>query len=199
MKLPIVAYGSALLRTQAKLITPDFPHLKELIANMFETMYAANGCGLAGCQIGKPIQLIVFDTIQLEERRKQQHSHRADTDLKEHGLKLAILNPKIEKLYPEKIEIEEGCLSIPFIHVKVSRVKEVLISYQDENFVSHQVKLGGFNARVFLHEYDHLHGKLITDYLSIMKRKLITRKLQDISNLRVNTDYEMYLPHEQKN
>ncbi|MCX8472763.1 MAG: peptide deformylase [Sediminibacterium sp.] len=198
MKLPIVAYGSSLLRTQSKLVSPDYPNLKELISDMFETMYAASGCGLAGCQIGKPIQLIVFDTLQLEERRKQHNAHKADLDKSEQGMKLAIINPVIKKIYPEKVEIEEGCLSIPFIHIKVSRVKELVLSYQDANFEFHQVKFGGFNARVFLHEYDHLQGKLITDYLSIMKRKLISRKLKDISNLNVNTDYEMYLPDEPK-
>ncbi|MDI9337448.1 MAG: peptide deformylase [Alphaproteobacteria bacterium] len=187
MVLPVVAYGSPILRQISKPITPDFDNLKLLIDNMFQTMYHADGVGLSACQIGISIQLFIFDTIQIEERYAQQH-YKIE---KGWGRKSVIINPEILQISKATHEQEEGCLSIPGLRSKIIRPSSIKVKYLNENFQEIVEELEGLNGRVFLHELDHLKGILLIDHISSLKRKLWAGKLQAISNLKIDTEYKM--------
>ncbi|MBQ7984634.1 MAG: peptide deformylase [Bacteroidales bacterium] len=180
MILPIVGYGHAVLRKPTEDITPDYPNLKELIDNMFETMYRANGVGLAAPQVNLPISLLVMDTEPFKESYPDQQM-----------LKTAMINPHIIESGGGTWMFEEGCLSVPGIHEQVERPSQVKITYFDADFVQHEVVLDGVRARVFQHEYDHLQGKVFVERLSNIKRAFLKRKLRDISEHKVHTDYKM--------
>ncbi|HMP93059.1 MAG TPA: peptide deformylase [Phnomibacter sp.] len=188
MILPIVAYGSPILRQVAQPITPDYPQLETLINNMWETMYQSNGVGLAAPQINKPIRLFVIDTVQIFENM--------DADEKTHypaeeGTKACFINPQIVETSGQEWPYNEGCLSIPKIREDVLRPATLTLEYLNEQFEPCQQTFTGITGRVIMHEYDHLEGKLFIDYLSPLKRKLLQGKLADISKGRIKTDYRM--------
>lgn len=180
MLLPIYAYGHPVLRKKAEEITPDYPELEKLIADMWETMYHAEGVGLAAPQVGRPIRLFVIDTIQLEEKGKDVE-----------GFKTVFINAqKIE----EKGKIwayEEGCLSIPDIRGDVDRLDTLTLRYLDHNFVEHTRTFDGINARVIQHEYDHTEGVLFIEYLKPVKKAMIRGRLENIRKGKVKVDYKM--------
>jgi peptide deformylase len=180
MIYPIVAYGDPVLRKEAQNI-PVGEDVKPLIADMYETMYQASGVGLAAPQIGKSVRVFIIDSTQMEEDDEE-------------GLKTAFINPEIIEEYGDDWTYEEGCLSIPRIRENVDRAEGVRIKYYDEEWVEHEKTFDGITARVILHEYDHIEGILFTDYLTGLKRRLIKRKLLDISKGRVNCDYRMKFP-----
>jgi peptide deformylase len=188
MILPIIAYGAQVLRTPGKDIMPDYPGLGKLIEDMWETMYESSGVGLAGPQVNRSIRLFIVDSTQifknLDEDEKDKYPDGP-------GIKQVFINPRILKLNGEPWAYSEGCLSIPKIHEEVLRNEEVAIAYEDENFQHHAQTFNGISARIILHEYDHIEGKLFIDYLKPLKRKLLRSKLDDISKGRVKVDYRM--------
>jgi peptide deformylase len=191
MILPIVAYGTPVLRTIGKDISLDYPDLSLLIADMWETMYYSNGVGLAAPQIGRDIRLFVVDSspvfANLEEAEKGRFPD-------EPGIKQVFINAHIKELNGEEWPYNEGCLSIPKIREDILRNEEVKLEYIDENFLHHEQTFNGITARIILHEYDHIEGKLFIDYLKPLKRKLLKGKLDDISKGKINVDYKMVFP-----
>ncbi|HSZ85861.1 MAG TPA: peptide deformylase [Puia sp.] len=191
MILPIVAYGSPILRTVCKDIDADYPDLSVLIENMWETMYNSSGVGLAAPQVNKNVRLFVIDSTQiftnLDEDDKGKYPDAP-------GIKQVFINAHVQKLNGEKWSYNEGCLSIPKIREDIWRNEEVTIEYVDENFEPHTKTFNGITARVILHEYDHIEGKLFIDYLQPLKRKLLKSKLDDISKGKVSVDYKMNFP-----
>lgn len=188
MILPIVAYGMPVLRNKANEITTDYPNLKQLIADMWETMHYSNGVGLAAPQINRDIRLFVVDsTLIFEGMEKEERIKYADAP----GIKQVFINPVLNSFGGENWAYNEGCLSIPKIREDISRPEEVTISYLNEDFELTKQKFTGITARVIQHEYDHLEGKLFIDYLKPLKKKLLQSKLNDISKGKVKTDYRM--------
>jgi peptide deformylase len=188
MILPIVAYGHPVLREVAKPIGPDYPQLDKLIEDMWETMYGSNGVGLAAPQVNRAIRLFVVDSTQIFDNMDEED--QVDYPDKP-GLKQVFINARIISLNGEEWSYNEGCLSIPKIREDIVRNEEVVIEYQDENFNSYTKTFNGITARVILHEYDHIEGKLFIDRISLLKRKLIKGKLDDISRGKVRVDYRM--------
>ena len=187
MILPIVAYGNPVLKRVADEITSDYPDLSELIENMWETMYAAHGVGLAAPQIGLSIRLFVIDaSLFVDEEEMDQEEIDTLKDLKK-----VFINPIIEEEHGELWSFNEGCLSIPDVREDVSRKEEIVVSYVDENFTPQQLKLNGLAARVVQHEYDHIQGVLFTDHLSPLKKRLIKKRLTSISKGSVSVEYRM--------
>ena len=191
MILPIVAYGHPVLRKRATDITADYPQLEKLIADMWETLYNSNGVGLAAPQINRDIRLFLVDTLQMFEN--MEADEKADYP-EDNGIKSVFINAKILKLDGDEWPYNEGCLSIPKIREDVYRNESVTISYLDENFQSHTQSFTGLSARVILHEYDHIEGKLFIDHISALKRKLMKGKLTDISKGKIRVDYKMLFP-----
>ena len=191
MIFPIVAYGAAVLRKVSKDITPDYPELQTLIADMWETMYESNGVGLAAPQVNKDIRLFVIDSTQifdnLEEDEKGLYPDAP-------GIKQVFINAHIISLEGKEWIYNEGCLSIPKIREDINRFDTVKVSYVDENFQPHPATFNGITARVFLHEYDHIEGKLFIDYLKPLRKKLLQGKLNDISKGKIKVDYKMIFP-----
>ena len=193
MILPIVAYGDPVLKKEAEEIDQTFPKLKELIADMYETMYAAQGVGLAAPQIGKSIRMFVVDGSPFADDDEEDD----EPDPKAVGIenfKKVFINPIIEEEEGEEWGFHEGCLSIPKIREEVFRKEKVHISYYDENFEFHEEVFEGYAARIIQHEYDHVDGILFTDHLSPLKRRLLTKRLQNISKGEVNVYYKMKFP-----
>ena len=188
MILPIVPYGHAILRKVATDINADYEGLTTLIASMWETMYASNGVGLAAPQINKSIRIFVVDSKQIIDSLEDEDKDEYPGD---EGIKQVFINPTIVKLEGDLWAYNEGCLSIPKVREDVKRNETVTISYQDENFNKHTASFSGITARVILHEYDHIEGKLFIDHLSPVKRKLIKGKLSDIEKGKVRVDYKM--------
>ena len=187
MILPILAYGSPVLKKIATDITPKYPNLKELISNMWETMYAAKGVGLAAPQIGLSIRLFVIDaTPFLDDENMDDFELNSIKNFKK-----VFINPKIIEENGNLWEFNEGCLSIPEIREDVSRRSKIVIEYFDENFQSNKLKLSGLAARVVQHEYDHIEGILFIDHISSLKKRLIRGKLNNISSGTIKVDYEM--------
>lgn len=182
MVLPIYAYGQPVLKKVAESIGPDYPDLAELIANMWETMYAAEGVGLAAPQIGLAVRLFVIDTEQLEKPDKPDQ---------EKGFKKVFINAEMLDETGELWSYEEGCLSIPRITGDVERLPHIRLRYLDEQMVEHEELFEGINARVIQHEYDHIQGVLFTEHLKPLKRRLIRRKLDNIRDGKIETDYKM--------
>ncbi|GAB5419034.1 MAG: peptide deformylase [Crocinitomicaceae bacterium] len=193
MILPIVAYGDPILKREAEEIDKDYPNLEELIENMFETMYQASGVGLAAPQVGLGIRLFIVDGTSFTED--------ADEDPKAQGMesfKKVFINPIIEEEQGEQWGFAEGCLSIPTIREEVFRKEVVSISYYDENWKLHEETFEGYKARIVQHEYDHIDGILFTDHLSPLKKRLLTKKLSNISKGDVEADYKMKFPAKKK-
>ena len=191
MILPIVAYGHPVLRKRATDITADYPQLEKLIADMWETLYNSNGVGLAAPQINRDIRLFLVDTLQMFENMEADEKADYPDD---NGIKSVFINAKILKLDGDEWPYNEGCLSIPKIREDVYRNESVTINYLDENFQSHTQTFTGLSARVILHEYDHIEGKLFIDHISALKRKLMKGKLTDISKGKIRVDYKMLFP-----
>ena len=180
MILPIYAYGQAVLRKKALAIDRDFPGLETLIADMYETMYSAKGVGLAAPQIGRDIRLFVIDTLQL---KKQEDGHT--------GVKRAFINAEMLDESGNPWMYEEGCLSIPDIHVEIERLPVVHLRYFDETWTEHTETFEGINARVIQHEYDHIEGILFIDRMKPLKRRMINRKLEKIRRGEIETNHPM--------
>lgn len=191
MILPIVAYGTEVLRKVCKDINPDYPNLLKLIDDMWETMYSSNGVGLAAPQINKEIRLFTVDTIQMFENMDEKERDEYPDNP---GIKQIFINAHVEELLGDDWSYNEGCLSIPKIREDIFRAEEVAIRFMDENFVEHVKTYDGITARVILHEYDHIDGKLFIDHLKPLKRKLLKGKLDDISRGKVSVDYKMVFP-----
>jgi len=190
MILPIVAYGDTVLKKKAVTIDKDYPKLKELIANMYETMYGAYGVGLAAPQIGKAIRLFLVDTSPFAE--DDSFSEEEKDVLK--GFKKTFINPEILEEEGDEWAFNEGCLSIPDVREDVFRQPKITIKYQDEDFNTHTETYDGLIARVIQHEYDHIEGVLFTDKLSSFKKRLLKGKLQNISKGKIKVDYKMRFP-----
>ena len=189
MILPIVAYGTPVLKKKGTDITPEYPAFDQLLQNMWETMYAANGVGLAAPQVGIGIRLFIVDASPFadddaltEEEQKQLT-----------GFKKVFINPQIKES-GEEWAFNEGCLSIPDVREDVYRQEEIHILYWDENFKEHQEVYTGLAARVIQHEYDHIEGVLFTDKLSPLKKRLIKGKLNNIAKGNIDVDYKMRFP-----
>lgn len=183
MIYPITVYGDPLLRKVAQPVDKDYEGLKELIDNMFETMYHSDGVGLAAPQIGKSLRIFVVDA-----------SSAADEEPELEGFKKAFINPEILERTGDEWVLNEGCLSLPEIREDISRPAYVKIKYLDENLEEHIDEYGGFAARVIQHEYDHLDGVLLVDYLPPLKKRLLKSKLTAISKGKVRTSYRIVLP-----
>jgi peptide deformylase len=191
MILPIVAYGHPVLRKVSSEIMPDHPGLEKFIADMWETMYASNGVGLAAPQVNKDIRLFVVDTIQMfSNMEEDEKSEYPDAP----GIKSVFINAHIVELEGNEWPYNEGCLSIPKIREDIYRQEKVTMQFRDEKFDSHIITFTGLSARVILHEYDHIEGKLFIDHLSPLKRKLMKGKLNDISKGKISVDYKMAFP-----
>ncbi|MBC90909.1 MAG: peptide deformylase [Flavobacteriaceae bacterium] len=187
MILPIVGYGHPVLKTKAKKINKSFESLSNIINNMWETMYNANGVGLAAPQIGLSIRLFIVDTKPFSD----DESLNQEESLKLKSFKKVFINPEILDENGEAWDFNEGCLSIPEIRADVKRSETIKIKYYDTNFIEQFEEFDGLIARVIQHEYDHIEGILFTDKISPLKRKLLRRKLLDISKGKVPTDYLM--------
>ncbi|HET7003236.1 MAG TPA: peptide deformylase [Puia sp.] len=188
MILPIVAYGAQVLRSRGAEIKPDYPGLEKLIEDMWETMYESSGVGLAAPQINKSIRLFVIDSTQIFTNLEDDEQGKYPDAP---GLKEVFINAKIIRLNGEPWPYTEGCLSIPKIREEIFRNEEVELEYEDQQFEHHKKTFNGLTARVILHEYDHIEGKLFIDYLKPLKRKLLRGKLDDISKGKINVDYKM--------
>lgn len=183
MILPIYVYGNPVLREATKDITPEYPNLKTLITNMYETMYAAEGVGLAAPQIGIPIRLFVVDATAMSDDYPE---------LKD--FKKVFINPYIIKEDGGEWYYNEGCLSIPFVREDVSRKSIITLKYLDEQFIEHTENFDGIKARIIQHEYDHIEGKLLIDHLSLIKKRLLKSKLHQITTGIIKPKYKVSLP-----
>ena len=187
MILPILSYGNPILKKVATDISPQYPNLDELIGNMWDTMYAAKGVGLAAPQIGLSVRLFVIDaTPFLDDENMDDFELNSIKNFKK-----VFINPKIIEENGNLWEFNEGCLSIPEIREDVSRRSKIVIEYFDENFQSNKLELNGLAARVVQHEYDHIEGILFIDHISSLKKRLIKGKLNNISSGSIKVDYEM--------
>jgi len=191
MILPIVAYGTPILRQVARDINPDYPDLAKLLGDMWETMYSSNGVGLAAPQVNRDIRLFIIDSHQvfenLEENEKDKYPDGP-------GIKQVFINAHIVSVNGEEWSYNEGCLSIPKIREDIFRSEQVTLDFQDENFEPRTETYNGISARIILHEYDHIEGKLFIDYLKPLKRKLLKGKLDDITRGKISVDYKMTFP-----
>ena len=180
MILPIYTYGQPVLRKVSEDITPDYPELKQLIADMFETMDHADGVGLAAPQIGLPIRVVLINLDVLSD------------DLPEFkGFRKAYINAHIEEVSGEEVSMEEGCLSLPGIHESVKRGNKIRVKYMDENFQEHDEVVEGYLARVMQHEFDHLEGKMFIDHLSALRKQMIKGKLNAMLKGKAHCTYKV--------
>ncbi len=194
MILPIVAYGDPVLRKVAKDLDKEYPKLEELIENMWETMYNANGVGLAAPQIGLPIRMFLVDTSPFSD--DEDLSKEVQEAL--NGFKKVFINAKIEREEGDEWAFNEGCLSIPDVREDVKRKETITISYLDANFKMKRETYDGLLARVIQHEYDHIEGILFTDKLSSLKKRLLKARLKNIAQGKVPVDYRMRFPEMKK-
>lgn len=179
MVLPIYVYGQPILREKCENIDETYPNFTTLIDNMFETMYEAEGIGLAAPQVGLNIRLFIVDLEPLSE-----------DEPKYKGFKKVFVNPQIIEQKGDNVKYEEGCLSIPGINEQVERPSTIIIKYQDENFVEHEEEFSDFFARCIQHEYDHIEGVLFVDKISPIRKQMIKKKLLDISKGKRRTFYK---------
>ncbi|MEJ7627082.1 MAG: peptide deformylase [Ferruginibacter sp.] len=191
MILPIVAYGSPILRKVCSDITADYPGLEKLLADMWETVYNSNGVGLAAPQVNKDIRLFIIDSEQIFRNQDDDEKGQYPD---EPGYKGVFINAHITELNGKEWSYNEGCLSIPKIREDIMRYENVTIEFQDEFFAPQTKTFNGITGRVILHEYDHIEGKLFIDYVKPLRRTLLKRKLDDISKGKINVDYRMVFP-----
>ncbi|NDV58369.1 peptide deformylase [Bacteroides sp. 519] len=180
MILPIYLYGQPVLRKVAEDITPDYPELKELISNMFETMYRADGVGLAAPQIGLPIRVVVIDLDVLSDDHPEFK-----------GFQKTYINPHIIETSGEEVSMEEGCLSLPGIHETVKRANRIHVKYMDADFVEHDEIVEGYLARVMQHEFDHLEGKMFIDHISPLRKQMIKSRLNSMLSGKARCSYKV--------
>ncbi|MCH5241396.1 MAG: peptide deformylase [Muribaculaceae bacterium] len=181
MIYPIYLYGHPVLRKKSEEVTKDLPDLKQLVADMFETMYNSEGVGLAAPQIGKSIRLIVIDGDVLGEKFPECKN-----------LKLTLVNPELEVIEDEEpVTREEGCLSLPGLSENVRRHEHVVLRWMDEDFQPHEQEFKGFASRIIQHEFDHLEGEVYTDHVSPIRKQLIKSKLSNIQKGKVSCDYKV--------
>ena len=193
MIYPIVAYGDPILRKQTRFIEKDEMDLQKLSADMFETMYSANGVGLAAPQVGLNIRVFVADGTPFSEKDEDDDDDD-EVDLSLVGFKKTFINPEVLEEDGEEWAFEEGCLSIPGIRGDVYRPERLVIRYRDTDWNEITEEYKGMAARIIQHEYDHLLGKLFVDYLPTLKKQLIKKKLTDISKGKTDADYRMRFP-----
>ncbi len=179
MILPIYVYGHPVLRRKAVEVSLTDENLKQLIEDMYETMYRANGVGLAAPQIGKSLRLFVIDSTAYKEYYPNEESR-----------KIAFINPTITNRSGDEFPFNEGCLSLPDIHEDVMRQPDIDIEYWDENLVKHTDHFSGVPARIIQHEYDHIEGMVFTDKLTSLKKMILKRKLTDIASGKTKPDYK---------
>ena len=190
MILPIVLYGNSVLRKVSEDVKFS-EELQEFVKNLWETMYAANGVGLASNQVGKAWRVFVVDASVFYVQEKEDVLVQ-DREIKELQkiYKKVFINPKLILLEGEKSLMEEGCLSIPNIYAKVERPTKISLSYWDEQEIFHENEIfEGWMARAIQHEYDHIEGKLFLDYLSILKREMLSKKIEKIRKGEVKVSY----------
>ena len=188
MKLPVYLYGHPVLRKISEEITPEYPDLKKLLEDMYATMYASEGVGLAAPQIGRNDRIVVIDADPVAESFPECA-----------GRKLTLINPEIEVLEGESVTRGEGCLSLPGLSENVARVENIRLRWVDENFTPHEEVMSGFLARIVQHECDHLEGKLYIDHVSLIRKQLIRGKLNNIIEGKVRCDYPVrYAPKKRK-
>lgn len=178
MKLPIYLYGHPVLREKSIDVDLAYPGLEQLVADMFETMYASEGVGLAAPQIGRNINLVVIDADAVAETFPECASRR-----------FTLINPTVEILDGEQVTRPEGCLSLPGLSENVSRTEHIRLRWLDEHFQPHEEEISGFLARIVQHETDHLAGTVYTDRISPIRKQLIRKKLSNIADGRIRTDY----------
>ncbi len=196
MILPIVAYGTPVLRKVAVDIPKDYPQLQQLIADMYETMYASLGVGIAAPQVGKSLRLFLVDTSPFVSGERDEEDEFTEEEREQlQNLKKTFINAKIVEEDGEEWVFNEGCLSIPKIREDVSRKPKIRIQYYDEQFNFFDETYEGIAARVIQHEYDHIEGKLFTDRINPLRRRLLTGKLNDISKGKVSVSYKMQFPN----
>lgn len=193
MILPIVAYGHPVLRKVTNDIHENYPGLTTLIEDMWETMYASSGVGLAAPQVNRDARIFIMDSAQIfanmdEKDREEENYPDAP------GIKQVFINAHVLEEHGDDWSYNEGCLSIPKIREDINRAEEVTVAYLDEHFRHYTKTFNGVTARIILHEYDHIEGRLFIDHLSPLKRKLLKRKLDDISKGNVSVDYKMLFP-----
>ncbi len=179
MILPVYAFGSPVLKRKTKEVSQDYEGLEELIANMWETMYHAQGVGLAAPQVGKSLRIFLIDTTQLAKEGEEK------------GIKGVFINPEVIEEEGDLWSYEEGCLSIPDVRGDVERPPKVTLRYFDEHFQEHLQSFDEMDARVIQHEYDHLEGILFTELLKPVRKRRIKRKLDNIKKGKVEADYPM--------
>lgn len=187
MILPIRAYGDPVLKKVAEDIKPGHAGLEQLIADMYETMYAANGVGLAAPQVGHSIRLFIVDASPFatdDDGKPTAEAHLKD-------FKKVFINPYIVEEEGQEWPFEEGCLSIPGIREEVARQPRIVLQYQDERFKEHEEVFEGFAARVIQHEHDHLDGVLFVDHLPALRRRLLNGRLRDISRGKTDATYKL--------
>ncbi len=188
MKLPVYLYGHPVLRRKSETINSDYPELKKLLDDMFETMYASEGVGLAAPQIGRNDRIVVIDADPVSENNPECA-----------GRKMVLINPIVEILDGEKITRGEGCLSLPGLSENVTRIEHIKLQWEDENFTKHEEIISGFLARIVQHECDHLEGKLYIDHISPIRKQLIRTKLNNIISGKTRCDYAVrYAPKKKK-
>ncbi|KGO90113.1 peptide deformylase [Flavobacterium suncheonense] len=187
MILPIIGYGDPVLRKVGEEVSKDYPNLKQVIADMYETMYHAHGVGLAAPQVGLAIRLFIVDCEPFSD--SDDLSKEEAEQLK--TFKKTFINAKILKEEGEEWGFNEGCLSIPDVREDVFRHEQITIEYYDEDFNKHTEVYDGLIARVIQHEYDHIEGILFTDRISSLKKRLISKKLQNIMEGKARPDYKM--------
>ena len=194
MILPIIAYGDPVLRKLGKNINKEYPELEPLLENMFETMYGAKGIGLAAPQIGLPIRIFIIDATPFKDDEQLELEERNFLST----FKQVFINAQIIDETGENWAFNEGCLSIPNVREDIFRKETIKIEYLDEKFEKHTKKFNGIAARIIQHEYDHIQGILFTDKLSSLKKRLIKRKLTNISKGKISIDYRMRFPYMKK-
>ena len=184
MRLPVYLYGHPVLRRECADVEPSREGLKELVDNRFATMYASEGVGLAGPQVGLAERIVVIDADPVKDSFPECE-----------GRKFVLINPEIEILEGETVTRSEGCLSLPGLSENVPRVEHIRLTWVDENFQPHEEEISGFLARIVQHECDHLEGRLYIDHISMIRRQLIKSKLNNIISGRTRCDYPVkYAP-----
>jgi len=187
MILPIIGYGDPVLRKVGEEISPEYPNLKETIANMYETMYNACGVGLAAPQVGLAVRLFLVDTRPFSDDEDLNESEQKELK----GFRRTFINARIIKEEGEEWAFNEGCLSIPDVREDVYRKERITVEYCEEDFVMKTEVFDGLIARVIQHEYDHIEGILFTDKISSLKKRLIKNKLKNIIEGKTFQDYRM--------
>ena len=194
MILPIIAYGAPILKRKGAKLDKSFPKLEQIIENMYKTMYQARGVGLAAPQIDLSIRLFIVDSKDFIKSEYEGEENKNP----EKPIKEVFINPEITKHSKETIVFNEGCLSIPTIREDIVRPEKIKIKFWDENFKKKTMQLEGINARVVLHEFDHIEGILFVDHVKPLKKRLLKKKLAAISRGDVDIDYKMYFPTKKK-